>query len=73
MASIDVPSPMAGTVKEWLVAAGEAVSAGQELLIIESMKMEIPVESPAPGTVEALLVAPPAPVEEGTALLRLAT
>lgn len=68
----DIPSPMAGSVKEHLVAVGDVVTNGQEVLLIESMKMEIPVESDADGTVEAFLVSPGDTVEEGQALLRLA-
>ena len=71
MARIDVSAPMAGAIKEVLVAAGERVAEGQELLILESMKMEIPVESPAAGTVAEVLVAPPQTIAEGQVLLRL--
>ena len=68
---VDVPAPMAGSVKELLVAAGDRVTAGQELLILESMKMEIPVESPAAGIIAAILVEPPQVIDEGDLLLRL--
>ena len=71
MASINIPAPMAGSVKEILVAVGDAVTEGQELLILESMKMEIPVESTAPGTVTEILVEPPQALEEGQVLMRL--
>ena len=62
---------MAGSVKEVLVAVGDTVSEGQEVLIIESMKMEIPVESTATGTVTEIFVTPSQAVEEGFPLLRL--
>lgn len=68
---MDVPAPMAGSVKELLVAAGASVSTGQELVVIESMKMEIPIESPATGRVLEVLVAARQPIEEGQILLRL--
>lgn len=71
MALVDVPAPMTGTIMDVVVAPGDSVSAGQELVIIESMKMEIPVESPEGGTVAEVLVAPDQKVEEGTLLLRL--
>jgi biotin carboxyl carrier protein len=71
MAQIDVPAPMAGSIKEILVAIGDGVDAGQELIILESMKMEIPVESPAAGSVAAILVTAPSAIEEGQPLLRL--
>lgn len=70
--AFEIPSPMAGVVKEYLVAVGEAVTEGQEVLLIESMKMEIPVESTGTGTVEAFLANPGDTVEEGQALARLA-
>jgi acetyl-CoA carboxylase biotin carboxyl carrier protein len=73
MATVTVEAPMAGSIKEVLVTIGEAVSEGQEVLIIDSMKMEIPVESTASGTVTEICVAPAQPVEEGAPLLRLAT
>ena len=71
MPSIDIPAPMAGSVKEILVAIGDAVTAGQEILILESMKMEIPIESPAAGTITEIPVSPPQVVEEGELLMRI--
>ena len=71
MAIHDVPSPMTGTVKELLVAIGDRVNKGEEIVIIESMKMEIPVESPAAGTLLEVVVEPPNRIEEGDLLLRL--
>jgi len=71
MATIDLPAPMAGSVKELLVAGGDVVRARQELLILESMKMEIPVESPSAGTVTEILVTAPQRIDEGQVLLRI--
>ncbi|WP_343387478.1 acetyl-CoA carboxylase biotin carboxyl carrier protein subunit [Candidatus Amarobacter glycogenicus] len=71
MAIQDLPAPMTGTVKELLVSLGDQVSVGDELVIIESMKMEIPVESPVSGTIVEFVVEPPGKVEEGDLLLRL--
>ena len=48
---------MPATVWKLLVSAGDSVRAGDELLVLESMKMEIPVESPSDGVVEAVHVA----------------
>ena len=73
MAIQDVPSPITGTVKKLLVAVGSRVNEGDEVLIIESMKMEIPVESPAAGTLVEVVVQPPAQIQEGDLLLRLET
>jgi biotin carboxyl carrier protein len=71
MAMTDVPAPLAGSVKELLVAVGEMVRAGQEVALVESMKMEIPVESPVAGRVVEVLVAPPEKIDEGQVLLRI--
>ena len=47
------------------VAQGQAVSGGDPLVILESMKMEIPVESPVDGTVVELRVQEGGVVQEG--------
>lgn len=51
-----VRSNMAGTVWKVLVKPGEAVEAGQDVLILESMKMEIPITAESAGTVKAVSV-----------------
>ena len=61
-----------GTVWKIEVKVGDAVSEGQAIVILESMKMEMPVESPAPGTVSAVLVKEGDAVEEGAPLIELA-
>lgn len=71
MALHDIPSPMTGTVKEVLVAANANVNVGDELVIVESMKMELPVESERTGSVAEVVVEPGQRVEEGDLLLRL--
>ena len=71
MALVDLPSPMSGSILEVLVAPGDAVSAGQEVVVLESMKMEIPVEAPSAGTVSEVLVTPEQTVDEGDLLLRI--
>lgn len=71
MARTEIVAEMAGTVKEVLVNAGDVVAAGQELLILESMKMEVPVESLGEGTVGEVLVEAGTVVEEGRLLLVL--
>ena len=71
MAIVDVPAPLGGSVKALLVAVGEAVRAGQEVALVESMKMEIPVESPVAGRVTEVLVGSPEKVDEGQVLLRI--
>jgi biotin carboxyl carrier protein len=60
-----VRTEVAGNVWKIEVAVGQAVAEGDVLVIIESMKMEIPVEAPAAGTVRSLCVAEGDPVAEG--------
>jgi acetyl-CoA carboxylase biotin carboxyl carrier protein len=60
-----------GTVWKVLVQVGDTVRSEQELLILESMKMEMPVEAPAAGRVSSIAVTPGQAVEEGDLLLEL--
>lgn len=55
------------TANVWQVPAtvGQQVAEGDELAILESMKMEIPVVAPCAGTVTAVHVAPDDQVTEG--------
>lgn len=69
MAETEVRSEVAGTVWKVHVTPGEAVKADQELMILESMKMEIPVDAPCDGTVAQVLVAPEEGIEEDQVLL----
>ena len=64
MARIEVESEVAGNVWKVEVQVGDSVAEGDVLIILESMKMEIPVESPAAGTIVEILVAPEDAVEE---------
>ena len=56
MARHEVESEVQGNVWKIEVAEGQQVAAGDVLLILESMKMEIPVESPVAGSVAEILV-----------------
>lgn len=64
MAKHNVESEVTGTVWKVEVSVGEQVEQGDVLLILESMKMEIPVEAPADGTVSEIRVEPEEAVEE---------
>jgi acetyl-CoA carboxylase biotin carboxyl carrier protein len=61
----EVLSEMVANVWRVMAAAGDAVSVGDPLVILESMKMEIPVESPADGTVREIRVQEGGVVQEG--------
>ena len=67
-----VTAPLPGSVVAVKVKAGDAVKAGQQLLIIEAMKMENEVLAPADGTVSAVHVAAGQAVQQGDALVDLA-
>jgi 3-methylcrotonyl-CoA carboxylase alpha subunit len=67
-----VVAPMPGKVIAVLVAAGDAVTAGQALLITEAMKMEHSLTAPRDGTVAELMCSVGDQVAEGIELLRLA-
>lgn len=58
------------TANVWQVRTelGATVAADDELIILESMKMEIPVTAPCAGTVAQLLVKPDDKVQEGDLL-----
>ena len=66
-----IRAEMAGKVLEVLVGEGDAVSEDQDLIIIESMKMQIPVGSPEEGTVVKVFVVPEQFVNEGDAIVEL--
>lgn len=67
----EITANMAGTVLNVMVAAGDTVSEGQEVLMLESMKMEIPVESQGAGNVSEVKVNIGDFVNEGDVLLVL--
>ena len=64
-------APMPGKVVSFAVKAGDTVSKGQVLAVMEAMKMEHTIAAPADGTVAELLYAPGDQVAEGAELLKL--
>ena len=70
--TIDVHSPLLGTVVAITALPGDSVTASREILTIESMKMEYPISAGADGVVSELLVAVGDTVEEGQTLVRIA-
>ena len=73
MARRELESEVAGNVWRIEVDAGATVGAGDVLLILESMKMEIPLEAPEDGRVAEVRVAVEEPVAEGQVLVVLET
>jgi acetyl-CoA carboxylase biotin carboxyl carrier protein len=66
-----VKSEIAGSVWKIEVEIGQTVAEGEVLVILESMKMEIPVEAPVAGRVGEILVSEGGAVAEDQPLLRL--
>ena len=71
MAEMPVLSELNAVVLKIEVAAGDRVQKGDTLIVLESMKMEIPVAAPRAGTVAAILVAEKQTVEEGQKIVIL--
>lgn len=72
MAELRVRSEIAGSVWKIEVGIGDTVAEDDPLLILESMKMEIPLLSPRAGVVKEILVAEGEPIAEGVVAVILA-
>jgi len=72
MAELRVRSEIAGSVWKIEVTVGDTVAEDDPLLILESMKMEIPLLSPRAGVVKEILVAEGEPIGEGVVAVILA-
>ncbi len=66
--NIKVLSEVTGSVWKLLKQPGDAIASGDEIMLIESMKMEIPVVADEDGTLAELLVAEGDPIQEGQAV-----
>ena len=64
MARIEVTAEVTGNVWKIEAAVGDTVAADDVIMILESMKMEIPVEIPAAGRLAEILVKEEDPVDE---------
>ena len=69
--SVEVVAPVPGLVASVSVAVGAAVAAGDAVVTLQAMKMEIPVPSDYAGTVEEVLVTEGQEVEMGAVLARV--
>lgn len=67
-----VRAPLAGTVARVLVEEGQAIAAGDVLVVLEAMKMETEITAPEAGAVGAVLVAAGDAVSGGQVLVELA-
>lgn len=64
-----IVSDMAGTICQVLVSTGDSVTEGQDVVVLESMKMEVPVAATASGSVIKIHVQPGDFVNDGDALV----
>jgi acetyl-CoA carboxylase biotin carboxyl carrier protein len=69
--AVQVEAHITGTVFRIETTVGAQVSAGDVLVVIESMKMEMPVEAPRSGRISAIRVQEGQSVEEGDVLVVL--
>jgi acetyl-CoA carboxylase biotin carboxyl carrier protein len=69
--SEDVRAHITGVVFQIVAGAGVSVGAGDPIVILESMKMEIPVEAPRAGVVRDLRVSEGQTVQEGDVVATL--
>lgn len=67
-----IVAPMPGKVVRVLVAAGDAVEAGQGLLVVEAMKMQNEIRAPKSGTIERVFVGEGQAVSAGEPLVVVA-
>jgi urea carboxylase len=70
---LSVDSPIAGNLWQVQVAIGERVEAGAPLVVLESMKMEIPVLAPCAGVVRDIRVQPGSAIRAGQRVVVLET
>lgn len=68
---MDVKSEIAGKVWKIVTAVGDTVEEEDEIMILESMKMEIPVGAPGGGLITEILVEEAESVQEGQVVARI--
>jgi acetyl-CoA carboxylase biotin carboxyl carrier protein len=71
MATIDVKSEIGGVVWKIETTVGTALVEDDTILILESMKMEIPIIAPRAGTLSEILVSENETVQEGQIVARM--
>ncbi len=67
----EITAPLPGIIVALKVSVGDTVHEGQELAVLEAMKMENSIESPLSGTVRSLSVSLGATVSEGEVLITI--
>jgi acetyl-CoA carboxylase biotin carboxyl carrier protein len=69
--NVDIVAEMVANVMKVVVAPGDQLASGDTVVLLESMKMEIPVLTEHPGTVAAVKVSEGDVVQEGDVLVTL--
>lgn len=69
--TIELKTDITGSVWKVLKRPGEEVDEEEPVLILESMKMEVPVMSPEPGVIREILVKEGDTVSDGTVVARV--
>ena len=68
---MDIKAHITGTVWKVEVDVGEEIEEEDVVMILESMKMEMPIEAPADGKITEILVKPEDSVQEGQVVARM--
>jgi len=71
MALVDVKTEITGIIQTILRGVGEGVDEDEPVIMLESMKMQIPIAAPESGTVAEILVEPGDTVTEGSVVARI--
>jgi acetyl-CoA carboxylase biotin carboxyl carrier protein len=71
MSSLNITSEIAGQVWKIQAAVGQRVATGESVMIIEAMKMEIPIDAPRAGVIMELTVHEGETIKEGQIVARL--
>ncbi|NSW53252.1 MAG: biotin/lipoyl-binding protein [Anaerolineae bacterium] len=67
----EITAPMPAVMVDLLVIEGDAIQAGQTVLVLEAMKMQMKISSPVDGIVNRILKTPGQRVEKGEVLLKI--
>ena len=71
MAVLEIESEIAGKVWKIVTQIGQKLGEDDAILVLESMKMEIPIDAPEDGTLIELLVKEGDPVSEGQVVAKI--
>ena len=71
-AGTEVKAPMPGTILQVNIKPGDAVKEGQQLMVLEAMKMENEILAPVSGKITSIAVAKGSTVESGSLLCTIA-